>query len=140
MLDDELTLPMCTSALAGFTVAAELGKKSGSPYHDDSAHNQFIKLTITADGTNQVYPGHGNLDIYLYFISPGVVGIHTFANLSDSSFYISVPADDQILHVHLTTKHDDPEYAGVNLMLMSREMGDDPYYSLRIIPNVTRMQ
>jgi len=140
MLSHQLNLPKCNSSVEGFSVQPELGEKAGEPYHPNVAHNGFIKLTVAADGRNLFYPGSGTLAIYLYFIYPEADVVYTFVDEYDDAFYISVPTDDEILDVCLAITHEDPDYSGVNLVLTSRQLGVEPYYSLLLVPDISRMQ
>tara|TARA_B100000508_G_C11450610_1_gene273812 strand:- start:590 stop:1015 length:426 start_codon:yes stop_codon:yes gene_type:complete len=128
----DIPIPEHQSTVPGFDISAIPTKQPDVKPEGAVATSTFIKVDITSNGTNGFYPGEGTITIAIMFgYTNGQVYTGT---VDDSWMYILGPYTDTILKVELIERHDDPEYAGVNLVIWSREMGENPFYEVLVVP------
>tara|TARA_B100000508_G_scaffold139096_1_gene136428 strand:+ start:3971 stop:4405 length:435 start_codon:yes stop_codon:yes gene_type:complete len=130
-----IPIPEHISLVPGFDISAVPTSQPHIIAEGAVATSSFIKVDVTARGTNRFYPGEGMLTVAILFgYTNGEVYIGKVDGKIDSWMYIIGPYTDTILRVELIEKCEDPEYTGVNLVIWSKEMGEVPFYELLVVP------
>lgn len=133
MLATLLATPEHQSVVPGYAIDAYTGMEPKVD-HEALAHNGFIGATIEVDGSNRMYPGEGVLRVFFYFITLDEDTIVTAVSEEENAFYISIPANDVVTKLEIIEWLDDIDFAGVNLVVWTKNQGDEPYYQLLIVP------